>query len=107
MDTGKWREAAEAMNEETAIRRTMTPEVLDAVGTDLVDAAVARGCGGRFTGAGGGGCLWAVGEADAIEMLCEDWRAILTHTAEAVLLEAGLDMDGLKVEAVPQRRVAL
>jgi hypothetical protein len=29
---GRWEEAAEAMNQETAIRRAMTPEVLDAIG---------------------------------------------------------------------------
>jgi len=107
LDAGQWRMAAEAMNEETAIRRTMTPEVLDAVGTDLVDASVAQDCGGRFTGAGGGGCLWAVGEASAIKKLREDWRAILANTADAALLEAGLDMDGLKVEVVSRSETAL
>ena len=98
LDDGQWTSAAKAMNEETAIRRAMTPEVLDAVGVELVDAAVARGCGGRFTGAGGGGCLWAVGPAEAIEMLRGDWRTILTKRAEAGLLEVELDTEGLIVE---------
>ncbi|MFW6364320.1 MAG: bifunctional hydroxymethylpyrimidine kinase/phosphomethylpyrimidine kinase, partial [Spirochaeta sp.] len=33
--------------------------VLDDIGAALVEAARKNGCGGRFTGAGGGGCLWA------------------------------------------------
>ncbi len=102
LDAGQWPVAAQAMNEETAIRRAMTPEVLDAVGVELVDAAMARGCGGRFTGAGGGGCLWAVGEAASIEMLREDWGAILAKRADARLLEAGLDTDGLRVDTDPR-----
>jgi D-glycero-alpha-D-manno-heptose-7-phosphate kinase len=103
LDGGQWTAAARAMNEETAIRRTMTPEVLDAVGAELVDAAVAGGCGGRFTGAGGGGCLWAVGAAEAIEKLRGDWRTILARREGAEFLEAALDTEGLIVASDPQR----
>jgi D-glycero-alpha-D-manno-heptose-7-phosphate kinase len=95
---GQWSAAAGVMNEETAIRRTMTPEVLDAIGLELVEAALARGCGGRFTGAGGGGCLWAVGDAAGIEALRCDWQAILAKRRDAKLLDVGLDMDGLAVD---------
>jgi D-glycero-alpha-D-manno-heptose-7-phosphate kinase len=101
LDSGQWRMAAQAMNEETAIRRSMTPEVLDAVGAKLVDAAIARECGGRFTGAGGGGCLWAVGEAEAIEMLRGDWQSIMAKHADAAFLAAEIDTEGLKIEIGP------
>jgi len=107
LDAGQWPAAVRAMNEETAIRRAMTPDVLDAVGIDLVEAARARGCGGRFTGAGGGGCLWAVGDAEAIAMLRGDWDAILARRADAELLEAGLDTDGLRVATGPRSETAL
>jgi len=103
INAGRWGEAAEAMNQETAIRRTMTPEVLDAMGGELVDAARARGGGARFTGAGGGGCLWAVGDAEVMQRLRSDWRAILAQRSEATLLDVGPDADGLLISTRPRR----
>lgn len=103
LNAGRWAEAAEAMNQETAIRRAMTPEVLDAIGCDLVDAAQARGCGARFTGAGGGGCLWAVGPSEAMPPLRSDWHAILAKRSEATLLDVAPDVDGLLISARPRR----
>jgi len=98
----RWKAAAKLMNEETAIRRGMTPDVLDDIGVKLVDAAAAHECGGRFTGAGGGGCLWAVGEADAIQTLRENWRGILDRRSEAQLLAVGPDSDGLVITNRPR-----
>ena len=100
---GQWTAAAAAMNEETAIRRMMTPEVLDDIGAALVDAAVAGGCGGRFTGAGGGGCLWAVGARDAIKRLRQEWRSILAQRPEAQLLAVNADMEGLMIASQLRR----
>ncbi|MGD8725250.1 MAG: galactokinase, partial [Desulfobacterales bacterium] len=45
--------AGELMNRETAIRRKMTPDVLDEIGIRLVQSARSQGCGARFAGAGG------------------------------------------------------
>lgn len=100
---GRWAAAAQAMNEETAIRRAMTPEVLDDLGQALVAAAVTRGCGGRFTGAGGGGCLWAVGEAAAIDGLRREWGRLLAGREKARLLAVAPDATGLEVESRPRR----
>jgi D-glycero-alpha-D-manno-heptose-7-phosphate kinase len=94
---GDWAAAAEAMNAETAIRREMTPEVLDDLGTALVEAAAAKGCGGRFTGAGGGGCLWAVGEAGPIRGLRMVWADLLSGREEARFLDVNPDWQGLTV----------
>ena len=102
LDTGRWAAAADAMNEETAIRCAMTPQVLDDMGRELVDAACRRGCGGRFTGAGGGGCLWAVGEAAAMAHLRRDWNTILAKREEAKLLDVRPDLDGLMVDVRPR-----
>lgn len=55
------------MNRETALRRAMTPDVLDNVGVRLVESALQNGCGARFTGAGGGGCIWALGESENVQ----------------------------------------
>ena len=54
------------MIKETQLRLEMTPQVLDKTGKKLFEIARGHHCGARFTGAGGGGCLWALGETLAI-----------------------------------------
>ena len=89
------RGAAAAMNEETALRRAMTPNVLESMGQRLAAAAVEKGCGARFTGAGGGGCLWAIGEIDAIASLKPIWEAMLAERATAGLIHCRVDSQGV------------
>jgi D-glycero-alpha-D-manno-heptose-7-phosphate kinase len=89
--------AAELMNRETAIRRKMTPEVLDEIGVQLIKTAVANNCGARFTGAGGGGCIWALGDAKHIDSLRPIWEEILSSEKESGLLEPKIDSQGLVV----------
>ncbi len=96
---GEWSRAAAAMNTETDIRREMTPDVLDPVGAALVEAARGAGCGGRFTGAGGGGCIWAVGPKEAVGRLRAEWHTLLALYPEAKLLDAQPAMKGLQVES--------
>ena len=83
------------MNRETGIRSEMTPHVLDSTGEALTAAARDNHCGARFTGAGGGGCVWAFGTPERIAALKDSWAAILKGTENACLLEAGVDMDGV------------
>jgi D-glycero-alpha-D-manno-heptose-7-phosphate kinase len=85
------------MNRETGIRRRMTPDVLDALGRRLAAAACRCGCGARFTGAGGGGCLWAIGAADAILRLRPIWEEILSERPGARLLDTKPTGQGLKI----------
>jgi len=87
--------AVEAMNHETLIRKEMTPEVMDDVADRLADAAHKEGCGARFTGAGGGGCMWALGQTAHIDRLRDVWEKILTERQDARLLDAKIDSDGL------------
>jgi D-glycero-alpha-D-manno-heptose-7-phosphate kinase len=94
---GDYRQAAAHMNRETAIRREMTPDVLDDVGEKLVNVARQNGCGARFTGAGGGGCLWALGEMEDIDRLRPLWEKSLPPESEACLLEVKVDSKGLVV----------
>ncbi|MEJ2641433.1 MAG: galactokinase [Desulfosarcinaceae bacterium] len=84
-----------ALNAETRLRQEMTPEVLDEVGTVLASAAMQYGCGVRFTGAGGGGCLWALGEAHTLEQLATIWADLLTSRGEAGLLPFAIDSEGV------------
>jgi D-glycero-alpha-D-manno-heptose-7-phosphate kinase len=88
--------AVRHMNAETAGRLEMTPDVLDDIGSRLHAAAQEGRCGARFTGAGGGGCVWALGRAADIAALKPAWRSILSDRAEAGLLDFNIDFDGVK-----------
>jgi D-glycero-alpha-D-manno-heptose-7-phosphate kinase len=87
--------AGRAMNRETDIRRSMTPEVLDEIGAQLAQAARRAGCGARFTGAGGGGCLWALGSTEDVQRLKPRWQEILSARPEAGLLDLAIDPHGV------------
>lgn len=91
--------AAAAMNKEMAIRNKMTADVLDDMGKKLVDSAVNNNCGARFTGAGGGGCIWALGEIDDIDKLNIIWKELLATRKGAGLLDVKIDSKGLKIES--------
>jgi D-glycero-alpha-D-manno-heptose-7-phosphate kinase len=92
---GNYQAARSWMNQETDLRCRLTPEVLDDMGTALVDAARQNHCGARFTGAGGGGCLWALGEPGHIERLRPVWSEILGRRESAGILETQVDTNGL------------
>jgi D-glycero-alpha-D-manno-heptose-7-phosphate kinase len=93
--SGDYDLAAQAMNRETDIRRELTPDVLDDMGESLVAAAVRHGCGSRFTGAGGGGCIWALGAPDKIDALRPAWQQLLAKHEAAELLDAAIDPSGV------------
>lgn len=90
--------AAAVMSREMDIRRRMTPDVLDRLGRNLTAAALRQECSARITGAGGGGCLWAIGEADAIAHLKPLWLQVLAERRTACLLEVKVAGQGLRVE---------
>jgi D-glycero-alpha-D-manno-heptose-7-phosphate kinase len=94
---GNYRRAAALMNKETAIRQKMTPEVLDGIGIQLAESAGSCNCGARFTGAGGGGCVWALGEIKHIDRLRPIWEEILSSENDARLLNINIDSFGLIV----------
>jgi D-glycero-alpha-D-manno-heptose-7-phosphate kinase len=93
---GTLSEAVRLMNRETAMRCEMTPEVLDDVGQALVAAARRGECGARFTGAGGGGCVWAIGDERAIAKLEPQWRAALAMHPRARLLARRIATTGIR-----------
>ena len=89
--------AVALMNRETRIRLDMTPDVLDDTGRELYRAARAADCGARFTGAGGGGCLWAIGTEPDMEKLRPQWQNILIKRDQARLLETAVDAKGIMI----------
>lgn len=95
---GDYSAAARHLNRETTLRRDMTPDVLDDTGRLLVEAAIKNDCGARFAGAGGGGCLWALGDRSNIDRLRLQWMDLLCHSESGALLDCGIDTKGLEVE---------
>ncbi len=92
-----YKDAASAMKSETAIRRRMTPDVLDDLGEKLVDSAARHDCGARFAGAGGGGCIWAMGPKAQMQHMRPVWQEILAERKTGELLQTGIDPLGLSV----------
>ena len=94
--------AVSALNRETAIRCRMTPHVLDKMGRDLVSSAADAGCGAKFAGAGGGGCIWALGRPSDLEALKKNWNVILSKRTDAQILDVGVDSQGLLCKVTEQ-----
>ncbi|MCF8044580.1 MAG: hypothetical protein K9J83_01875 [Desulfarculaceae bacterium] len=90
--------AGRYMIEETQIRMDMTPDVLDETGKLLFEKACQMNVGARFTGAGGGGCIWALGEKSAVAALRPEWRKILEEEQTGELLNTAVDPAGIRLE---------
>jgi D-glycero-alpha-D-manno-heptose-7-phosphate kinase len=90
-----FRQAADLMVQETEARLSMTPDVLDNVGKKLFEKAVSCDCGARFTGAGGGGCLWAIGNAADIKKLKPLWQDVLSPIENATVLDTKIENEGI------------
>jgi len=89
--------AGKYMNQETQIRLEMTPEVLDLIGKKLFNKAMQLDVGARFTGAGGGGCVWAIGNKDNISDLKKEFNELLRNEKQAKVLDTAIDSEGIKV----------
>jgi len=95
---GKWKEGAEELRNEVAIRKEITPEAFTPIITRLIQESEGIGCGARFAGAGGGGTVWALGEIDDIQELREIWAHILKGTNKGRILECAVDPAGVREE---------
>jgi len=93
----RWNKAAQELIEEVAIRKKLTPEAFTPIITRLIQESEKAGCGARFTGAGGGGTVWALGEIDTIQRLREMWAHILKGTKKGGILECNVDPIGVRV----------
>jgi len=91
-----WGHAARLLQEEMAVRRRITPEALDENTRKLVGAAESTGCGARFTGAGAGGSVWALGKRERIDALREIWKEMLTQMKGGKLLACQVDPYGVR-----------
>jgi D-glycero-alpha-D-manno-heptose-7-phosphate kinase len=87
--------AGKYMNQETEIRLGMTPDVLDSVGKKLFEKACDSDAGARFTGAGGGGCVWVLGSKDKIKYLKTEFNKLLKDEKGAKVLDTAVDSKGI------------
>jgi len=92
-----FRRAGDFMNQETKLRCQMTPDVLDNTGKKMFEKAIDSNCGARFTGAGGGGCLWAIGEATDRRRLKPLWQDILGSVDHAKILDTKIENQGVLI----------
>ncbi|MCP3874962.1 MAG: galactokinase [Desulfobacteraceae bacterium] len=90
-----FRQAADLMKQETNLRLKMTPDVLDNTGKKLFERAINLDCGARFTGAGGGGCIWALGDQQDIKKLRLEWQEILGTVESAKILDTKIENKGI------------
>jgi len=95
---GKWKEGAEELRNEVAIRKEITPEAFTPIIARLIEESERAGCGARFAGAGGGGSVWALGEIDRMQELRETWAHILKGTKRGGILECAVDPIGVREE---------
>jgi D-glycero-alpha-D-manno-heptose-7-phosphate kinase len=95
LTAGQLDDAILSMNRESELRKQMTPDVFDDMGEALVLCAREMDCGVRFTGAGGGGCVWALGEPENIKGLKNSWEIVLRKREDARLLETQIDTRGV------------
>ncbi|MBN2034157.1 MAG: galactokinase [Deltaproteobacteria bacterium] len=91
-----WEEAATLLREEMAVRREITPDALIPITDQLIHQAENEGCGARFTGAGAGGSVWALGEKARITRLRKLWLNTLTPVKGACLLPCEVDPNGVR-----------
>ncbi len=93
-----WEGAAGLLSQETALRERTTKDAFkDPFVEAMIKAAEEVGCGARFTGAGGGGCLWAIGEKDRIAHLRTKWGDMASKREGASLLKTQVTEKGAAV----------
>jgi D-glycero-alpha-D-manno-heptose-7-phosphate kinase len=90
-----WPGAAALLRREMQIRRDLTPEALIPITARLLEEAEALGCGARFSGAGAGGCVWALGQRENIEDLKTRWSRFLSSVRGGSVLSCHVDPVGV------------
>lgn len=94
-----WQKAASLLRQETHLRRILSPDAFkDPFMNKLIQKAEECGCGARFTGAGGGGCVWALGDVEKIEDLRAIWRSLTAKEEGAFVIDTTITKEGAWVQ---------
>ena len=91
-----YRAAGERLSEEFRLRSRLIQVALPE-DRPLFEMAASANCGVGVTGHGGGGCLWAIGEAADIAGLRDAWQSVLTERAAGAILHPAVSGTGLEV----------
>jgi D-glycero-alpha-D-manno-heptose-7-phosphate kinase len=90
--------AATALRAEADLRSQLLGTDFSEQDLLLIRAAKDNSCGVRFTGRGGGGCLWALGRPSSIDAVRGRWQQILEERGSGRLLTNTIAREGLKIE---------
>ncbi len=93
-----WESVVNYLNREVEIRRKITPDAFIPLTNKLIDQAQDLGCAARFTGAGAGGSIWAIGEYESIKKLRYFWTQGLSPIKDAKIFSCSIDPEGVKIE---------
>lgn len=97
LEAEDWREVGRQIGEEWDNRKRLAPGVTtEAIDSMLAAARAAGAVGGKVCGAGGGGCLFCLGEPEDVPAI----RAAL-QAAGARILDFRIDCEGLQLEVHP------
>ena len=91
-----WLEAAALLRKEMIIRKKITPEALIPETENLIHQAERAGCGARFSGAGAGGSIWAIGRKKDISQLKHEWEKTLARSPGGHIIECQVDPEGVR-----------
>ena len=96
-----WAGAVGFLRGETALRRDLTPEAFIPLTDLMVTEAEAAGGAARFTGAGAGGAVWALGsDREAARRIRDAWGRVLADVHGGAVLDCGIDHSGVREEHV-------
>ena len=94
LERGDWREVGRQIGEEWDNRKRLAPGVTTVEIDGILSAAHNAGAfGGKVCGAGGGGCLFALGDPERVPAIREAVRSAGGH-----LLDFTIESEGLRVE---------
>ena len=90
-----WKMAITIMKEELKTRRSITPHVVSDAAQLFISSAFDTDCAARFTGAGAGGCVWAIGEKESIVTLTLKWKKLTHSVTDSDILNSKIASFGL------------
>ena len=87
----------ELLDEAWQLKRGLSKKVSNSDVDRIFAAAKSAGAiGGKITGAGGGGSVWALGDVENIKALKNSWEALFVSVKGAKILDCAVDPIGVR-----------
>ena len=97
LEERNWEKAVYYLREEVKMRRAITPKAFTSITQRMIQQAEGIGCGARFTGAGAGGSVWALGNIESIRELKKIWTKTLARTTEGKIIDGSIEGVGARI----------